>query len=210
MKGLDPLVVAAAGGSVAYLVSAFVGAPVFNTFPFFCMFLGFTSIGVTEPVICLKNTEAKKQLFANAKKKYVIIAIVALIAVICTVFAVIMANLVRQTEKTSETADMHCMNGAIKTVALRLKDNAPDEPTDYWYDANSLSLIPVSEEKPMPYGMGTALKGGASADFASEFGSDFGYDEGTDYTDKIIKLTVSKNDEDKLDVKMEWVQGRKK
>lgn len=43
IRRLDPMVLTAAGAAFAYLVSAFVGCPVFNTEPYFWLFLGITA-----------------------------------------------------------------------------------------------------------------------------------------------------------------------
>ena len=57
LKELDPLVVAVAGVTVGYLFSACFGNPVFNTVPFFWMFLGLTTATneKTPPLICLEE-----------------------------------------------------------------------------------------------------------------------------------------------------------
>ena len=60
LKMLDAMVLTASGAAFAYMASAFVGVPVFNTEPYFWLFLGLVTVGTEweKPLIC---PEANRQ-----------------------------------------------------------------------------------------------------------------------------------------------------
>ena len=206
IKKLDSYVLVAACGTVAYLVSAFVGNPVFNTAPFLWLLLGLTACGTEGPFIKIVKAEATERLLAKTEKKHLIRIIIAVVAVILVISAVLYMYLERRIEKESETADLQCMRVAESTAILIYRNDVPDEPQYYWYDAEILNLIPASEKMPLPYGMGTARRGGAYEEFKNDLGLNYVYDETADYKNSIIKVTVAKGDDGGIKTAVEWVE----
>ena len=82
------------------------------------------------------------------------------------------------------------------------KDKLPENTVEYWYNPDTFELIPISEPKPDSLGLGKKSKGGAGEEFKKETGLNYEYDEGTDYTNKVVHVTVSNNDGE-LDIKVD-------
>ena len=206
LKRLDPLVAIAAGGTVAYLVSAFVGNPVFNTAPFFWMFLGLTTCGDEPPILSLQDANVSERLFAKTEKKSAIkkIAPIAVLGVLVIVGVTIFYNY--KIENANEKADLQSMYMAENMTKLNFIDKKPEGTEDYWFDCYGLSLIPTDEKMPAPYGLGERRKGNAVAAFVSETGKNYEYDEGCDYRNKIIRVTVTPDENGDISVSVEWVE----
>ena len=137
----------------------------------------------------------KKKLSWHFYLVCVFIAIIVL--VLCTYFN-------RKLEYAYEMTDLQTMRSAEAAAALLWRDNLPENPVEYWFDANSLELIPASEQRPEAYGAGTGRVGYALKGFDDQHITLAGYSEGADYTDKILKVVVSGKD-DELDIAMDWV-----
>lgn len=192
IKELSPLTLAASGGALVYLFSAFFGNPVFCTMPFFWIFLGFTASGrcESEPEFWIAE-EAKKTEISN--KKAVVICIVAAVAVTGAIYYGFLKN----SEKAYERDDLECMKCAELTARIRLQDQSIGTGV-YYFDALSFALIPEGGEKPTPCGMGTGLRGGAVSEFLESNDVDYKYDEKTDYRDKVLKIIVKDNEQIEL------------
>ena len=206
IRELSPMVVAVSGASVAYLISACFGNPVFNTAPYFWMFLGMTTAdGVNPPLLSIDPDAAAAQLSAKSSGRRV--------GIIIGIGAALLAGIVggslylnHQTEKTNETADLQCMRGAESVCLLGLKTGNAQIGETYWLDAGSYALIPIREPAPQPYGMGTARQGGALAPFLSEYGSNYSYDEAADYREMVIKINILQAADGEPRIELNWVK----
>lgn len=206
MRQLSPMVLAVAGVTVVYLISAFFGNPLFNTVPYFWMFYGLTTAdGVNPPLLApeLAGIESRIEAKTNKKRLAVIIAIGVLLVAAVSVAANHLAN---KTEKADELSDLQCMRGAELMAELYFKDDALTGGV-YWFDAGSYALLSGDEAKPSPYGKGTRRNGNAFEGFAAEYGADYAYDGSVDYRGKIIQLTVTTDENGELNTEITWVEG---
>lgn len=129
---------------------------------------------------------------------YAVLLIVVNIAI--TVFAYFLKN----EEYAYEMADLQAMRGAIVSAQMEWKDKLPEEPVNYWYDATSLSLVPVSEERPAPCGAGTRKYGGAVRYFNEMSGFQFtNYNEIENYKGKLPHVLVREVDNE-LEIQVDW------
>lgn len=210
LKELDPLVVAVSGVTVGYLCSACFGNPVFNTAPFFWLFLGLTTATKEreKPLLCLEEAELEARLFAKTKVRRVA-ALLAVGAVLLAGVLLLKDHLAATTEKENEKADLYAMRLAALGVDFA-QLSGELKATEFWFDAGTLSLIPASEPAPAPYGLGTARKGGGLADFQAEEGLEFDYDESMDYTDKILSVTVTEDASGATQTTVQWVESPSK
>ena len=206
IKELDPLILAASGAAVAYLVSAFFGNPVFNTLPYFWLFLGLATLGPEGALISPAAAGAADRLLAKTQKKRFLSRIAPFAAALVLVVIGLALWLSRRTECSMETADLQSMRGAETTAALLFRDAPPEEAESYWYDIQQFALIPASEAMPQPYGMGTPRRGNALRPFSEEFGKSYEYDESWDYRNRILRVTVSPDAAGGLSISVDWVE----
>ncbi len=208
LKRLDPLVVVFAGGTVAYLVSAFVGNPVFNTAPFFWMFLGLTSCGDEPPLLSLEDAAVSERLFAKTEKKSAVKKIlpIAAVGVILIVGVTVFYNY--KIENSNEKADLQSMYMAENVAKLNYLKKQPEGTESFWFDCFGLALVPTDEKMPAPYGLGESRKGKGTAAFVAETGKEYEYDEGIDYRNKIIRVDVKTDDNGELSVSVAWVEHK--
>ena len=207
IKRLSPVTLAVSGVTVGYLCSACFGNPVFNTAPFFWMFLGMTTVdGIDPPLLKLDVDETEARLYAGTDRRRAGALVgVGVVAVAALLGASMYLNV--RTENANEQADLQCMRGAESVALLGVKNGWVEEHRGYWFDAGSYALVPDDEPMPSPYGMGTSRCGGGAKDFANEVGAAYEYDEGVDYRDKIIAVTVTRGDDGEVSVGMKWVKG---
>ena len=205
IRELSPMVVAVSGATVAYLISACFGNPVFNTAPYFWMFLGMTTAdGVNPPLLSIDPDAAAAQLSEKSSGRRV--------GIIIGIGAVLLAGilggslyLARQTEKSNEAADLQCMRSAESVCLLNLKNGNAQVGDAYWFDANTYALLPIEEPAPQPYGLGTTQQGGALDPFQLEFGSRYSYDEATDYRKMVIKINILQDANGEPQIELNWV-----
>ncbi len=145
----------------------------------------------------MKGHRMKKKLSWHFYLVCVFIAIIVM--VLCVYFN-------QKLENAYEMTDLQTMRSAEAAAALLWRDNLPQNPVEYWFDADSLELIPASEPRPEAYGAGTGRVGHALKNIDDKYTSLAGYSESADYTDKILKVVVSSKDDD-LDIDMEWVSN---
>ena len=132
---------------------------------------------------------------------YATLLIVANIAI--TVFAFYVKNV----EYAYEMADLQAMHSALQSAVLKWKDKLPDEPVEFWYDAAAFSLVPASDNKPLPSGAGTQRFGGAKKDFQQTSGLSFvSYNESESYIGKLPHVTVY-GENGELMVSVDWVDA---
>ena len=111
-------------------------------------------------------------------------------------------------EYAYEMADLQAMRVALESAALQWKDQLPDEPVDYWYDAAAFTLVPAGNDKPSPSGVGTQRFGGAKKDFQQTSGLSFvSYNESESYIGKLPHVTVYGED-GKLTFSIDWVDAK--
>lgn len=196
LKELKPMVIATAGVTVAYLISSFVGMPIFNTNCYLWLFLGLTT--ATDEIKEWKSG-------GEETKRHSIIAgvIISLAGCVAIGSLLYMRSVIINNEKVNELADLQAMRNAELTVKTK-DDKGKLDGTDFWYDANTYRLIPLTEEVPQAYGLGTTSRGSITEVFNWKYDSNCHYDDRIDYRDKVIKVHVEGTGDD-LKVDMEWV-----
>lgn len=186
IKELSPMTLAVSGAVVAYLISACFGNPVFNTYPFFWMFLGLVIACDDESYIWIpdekSDTEGKEK---NTKKNVFLVFAIILAALAAAYFCII-----RFTEKENERLDLMNMQCAKVNAQLLVKNGEIEEKSAFLYDAENYKLVAVEENMPLPYGAGTGRKGGAVKDYIKTYGETPDYDEAKDYRGSIIRVTI--------------------
>ncbi len=208
LRRLDPLVVVFAGGTVAYLVSAFVGNPVFNTAPFFWMFLGLTSCGDEPPLLSPEETNAVERLLVKSEKKRAVKVIIPIVIAGAIAITGLTVFYNYKIEKSKEITDLQSMRIAENAALLRYKNKQPEGTESFWFDCLGFALVPTDEKMPAPYGLGERRKGKGTAAFVAETGKEYEYDEGIDYRNKIIRVDVKTDDNGELSVSVAWVEHK--
>ncbi len=136
------------------------------------------------------------------KRKLTVILIV--LALAAAIALTVIHLLGQRTEYNLEMADLQGMRVAEASAHLLWKDKLPEEPTEYWFDAGSFTLVPGTEPMTMVYGAGTEKAGGAMKDFEAETGKHYEYSETQSYNGMLIHVTV-KDNEGTLQVDVDWV-----
>ena len=200
IRELDPLVVAVSGVTVVYLFSACFGNPVFNTAPYFWMFLGLTTaVGESAPSLLqvpelsAVNQQTRRRLAIGA------VSVVLLGAVLGMQLHMAVKN-----EYLAEFSDLLAMEDAEMAARSMYARHVSKGENTFWFNADSFALIPAEQAKPAPYGRGTHTCGNSLYSFIIQEGILYSYDESADYTDKIIKVHALAWGDD-LTVDMEWV-----
>ena len=129
----------------------------------------------------------------------------ALIFVV-SVFAAVSVYFVKKEEYACEMADLQAMRSAAMAAEALWYRELPEEAVEYWYDATSFSLVPISVPKPSACGSGTSRFGGAVKDFVDKTNGSYGYSEYEDYRDKVLHVTADNNN-GVLDIAVDWVAG---
>lgn len=210
IKKLDPMVLAVAGVTVTYLISACFGNPVFNTYPYFWMLLGLTTATNESeyPVVSLIDTDLEALLQKPTAKR---------IAVLLTTAVVIMAGLAllyihqeKKIETQHEITDLQTMRSAESIAKVRLKNNPEKAEGSYWLATDDLSFVLVRDSKPAPdaYGTGKKMTGGGFDVFKKDTGLDYDYDEGLNYTDKVIRVTIDPDAAEEEQIRLEWIESK--
>jgi hypothetical protein len=201
IRELDPMVLAVSGATVVYLFSACFGNPVYNTAPYYWMFLGLTTATreLEKPLLCVDDDVDSSK---DAKGKTTIV-----LAGIVLVIAALGARLYMELmdEKINEFADLQAMRNAELTVEADYVFKELDGGGTFWYNAENYMLIPEDQPQPLPYGLGRPICGNTWYDFSERFGKIYDYDESTDYTDKIICVKVGYDNDGKLLTDIRWV-----
>ncbi len=208
LKTLDPLVLAVSGCTVGYLFSACFGNPVYNTAPFFWMFLGLTTAKGedTAPLICPAETDPQARVFTNRRKRSMA-WIGGLVVMLAVAFAFAWNMMQTRIEKNYEIADLQCMRSAKASALKHVADNGiPAEPVTFWMDVVNYRLVPGDEPAPEPYGKGTKRIGRALNAFNAEYGESFQYDAFLDNQDCVVTVTVSPGEDGSCTVSTRWVQ----
>ena len=199
-RELPPMVLVAAGMAAAYLISAFVGNPVFNTAPYLWVFLGLSAGGEEDRESFLQPSESTS---GNA----FLTALFTRLAVLVCLLLCVGAWLSLNSERNNELADLRAMDDA-NALANKYIDSSilrDGSISYYWYDKRRNTLTPTFSEMPAPYGLGTGNTGGGAQAFADDKGYMFNnYDESIDYTDKLIVVAAGLNPEGGVQTAMNW------
>lgn len=202
IRRLDPMVLTAAGATVAYLISAFVGNPVFNTAPYFWMFLGLTATvsSAEEPLF-----QTEKDAPSAMEKRTVVYTLTLVLILVLLALGTLWSH---HNENRREYEDIQTMQTA-ETVAKKYIDPSTIKDGSiayYWFDKNKGMLLPTFMDAPAPYGLGSAHSAGGITDFYKDNGFVYRYDEATDYTDRLIVIAATPDPDVGLKVAMNWYQ----
>ena len=199
-RELPPMVLVAAGMAAAYLISAFVGNPVFNTAPYLWLFLGLSASGEEDRESFLQPSESTS---GNA----FLTALFTRLAVLVCLLLCVGAWLSLNNERNNELADLRAMDDANALANKHIDSSVLRDGSIsyYWYDKRRNTLTPTFSDAPAPYGLGTGNTGGGAQAFADDKGYMFNnYDESIDYTDKLIVVAAGLNPEGGVQIAMNW------
>ena len=111
LEELNPLVLVVSGGTLAYLISAFFGNPVFNTAPYYWIFLGLTT-ATNENTVNLfperyitfepSNEQSKKRI-----RTYIISGVVVALCIVLFIPGILKRNVDSKAEMIAETNDLY-------------------------------------------------------------------------------------------------------
>ena len=131
----------------------------------------------------------------------------AVIIIAISVFAAVGAYFVKHEEYACEMADLQAMRSAAMSAEALWYRELPEETVEYWYDATTFSLVPITDSKPSPCGRGTSRFGGAARDFMRITGIQFSdYDESESYLGKLPHVVVHV-EQDELIITVDWVNS---
>ena len=199
LKRLKPTTLVAAGMTAAYLMSAFVGNSVFNTAPYFWLFLGLTAAvceGET-PLLCPTEESAEHGGKGTG--------LVILLGLALCVLLGIAAGLSLKKERDLELEDLRTMRDAETAAREAIDPAALGEETEYyWYDKQGGIIYPAYLARTAPCGMGSANSGGGLLAFYKQNGFAYRYDESADYTGKTILVAVAPNGDGDMKVGVVW------
>ena len=134
-----------------------------------------------------------------------VITILVLVLIPSSMLLLFYCMISENTEFSYEMNDLQNMRGAENTARYLWRDEKPEKPAEYWYSAKTFELLDAStEEKPVPYGLGSRRVGRALRSFQKETGLSYEYYEDRDYTDKVLHLVVDVNSENELVITMNW------
>ncbi len=199
LRRLRPTTLAAAGMTAAYLMSAFVGNSVFNTAPYFWLFLGLAAAVCEGEMPLLYPTEESGEHGGKGA------ALVVLSGLALCVLLGIAAGLSLKRERDLELSDLYTMRDA-EAAARELIDPASlgEETAYYWYDKQGRIVYPAYLAQSAPCGMGSANSGGGLQAYYEENGYAYRYDESEDYTDKTLLIAAAADDDGGMKVAMVW------
>ena len=207
---LDPMVLAVSGVTVTYLISACFGNPVFNTYPYFWMFLGLTTATNESvyPVVSLVDTDLDELRQKPSTKRIAVLLAIAI--VIMAGLAVFYIHQEKKIETQHEITDLQTMRSAESMAKLQLKNDPEKAEGSYWLATDDLSFILVRDSKPAPdaYGTGKNMTGGGLDVFKKDTGLDYDYDEGLNYTDKVIRVTIDPDAAEEDRIRLEWIEAK--
>ena len=198
LKKLSPMVIVASGMTVAYLFSAFVGNPVYNSAPYFWLVLGLTT-GVCageKPLLCPETAEEGEEKGA--------VHFIRLGVLMCVLLCIAAALSLRG-ERSRELEDLRTMQAAENAARKYIDPSTVRESAAYyWYDKKKGYLYAAFMAPPDPYGVGSANAGGGRTVFLRENGYVYKYEEDGDYSDKLIVVAAAANPSDELQVAVTW------
>ena len=197
IKELSISTLIASGMVVCYLISALFGHPVYNTTPYFWLFLGMITVMNEQDTTCLQIVSIENDM----EKKKIRTTVFAILFFLVFCFGIAAYRQSHGAEKTRENADLLAMYNAELTTQLRIRSGTIEEG-EYWYDVNDFALLPVTKDAPEAYGEGTRNTGDGTKEFEEKYEISYQYDEAEDYTDKVIKVIVNPDTEEII---VKWV-----
>lgn len=206
IRELDPMVIAVAGVSVGYLISACFGNPVFNTAPYLWLFLGLTTATgeKTAPLLCVEEGEdpiTEEPRVRRTLRTGILTGLIALFVLAC-----ISIGLQQKTEAEYECADLLCMRVAESLAGIYLNQSPPDQEMIFWLDGAEYKLVSEEEQQPAPYGCGTIRNGRALKRFCKEYDVIYSYDPVRDYHNSIIQVTIVPQEGQHYEISIDWVE----
>ena len=136
------------------------------------------------------------------KRKWILPAGVVCIALL--ILGAAMLHVSKENEYRAETADLLGMRDAELAAKAVWNGKLPDDPVEYWYDANTFTLISAEEPKPNPCGLGTKRRGNSVEKFEEKNETSYGYSMNEDYRDKVLHVVVS-DEGGELQINVDWV-----
>lgn len=131
---------------------------------------------------------------------------IGIICIALLILGTVMLRVNRENEYQAETADLLGMRDAELAANAAWNGKLPDKPVEYWYDANTFTLIPAEHPKPNPCGLGTRRSGNSVEKFEEKNENSYGYSMNEDYRDKVLHVVVS-DVGGKLQVDVDWVEA---
>ena len=196
LKQLKPSALIAAGAVFGYLVSAFVGITMFNTFSYFCLFLGFAAASEDWDSVFAPQ----KKSFSDGKMKP------GKIVTVCTACALLIATIVTvsatREEAEREKSDLMKLWSAEENTKVQLQNGLLGEG-DFWFEPVTCSFIPVEAGELEGYGEGTLTRGRTVYDFLRKHYMSCQYDESVSYAGKAILVSI-REDGDRILCKCRW------
>lgn len=198
VKELTPMVLVSSGISIAYLISAIFGNPVYNTAPYFWLFLGLTAAGTAGAPVPQQAEGGRRE-----EARTTLCVRLAVIAFLLLCFG---AWLSRYRESLLEREDLRTMQAA-EAAAMEYASPSTfkeDVASYYWYDKKNGFLFPSFTTAPEPYGLGSANDAEALRKFQVKNGRTYNYDGSEDYTDKVVLVMASVDPDGNLLVTTAW------
>lgn len=194
-KELSPLVMAAAGMAISYLISACFGNPMFNTYPYFWIVLGLSCGQKCENdyVFYIKVRQQK-----TSSTRFIAAIFSAVLIIICsTSYALCLAN-----EKANEHSDIEGVRNAILTAQVKLDASETHKAKAYVYNFDSFELVELTKRMSVPTGKGTDINGHTSDDYLKSIGDNFGYTDSQSYFNKVILVNI--NPDAEYPINLSW------
>ncbi|MDO4499992.1 MAG: O-antigen ligase family protein [Erysipelotrichaceae bacterium] len=191
LKDLDEIDIVLGGVVVCYLASAELGHPMFNTTPYFWLFLGMMC-----SMHCGETTLVDRSEYKGFNKRFIMFLAYALICLIIAAFKQNNSN-----ESLIEQSDYLAMHNADLRAQLLLK-NSKLEDGKYYYDEKELDLV-TTDKKVIGYGVGTTKIGGGLEECIKTYKVEYDYDETKDYNGMIVQVTIK----DQKVYKVEWIEA---
>ena len=187
-KQLSFWILIAIGTTVTYLVSACFGNPMYNTAPYFWLFLGLSAgtVSSQKPLLCpapIRENPPRRGLSPSAG---IALLTVFLLSLIC-VFSFILSM---RNEKNRELADLEGIQCAVLAAQSVIDEGSLSEYTEYYYDPENFCLIRVGDGLPEGTGLGTDLDAHIAEEFAAVYGTDYSYSGRQSYYNQIILLSI--------------------
>ena len=206
-KELDYMEIACSCVMLVYLFSSCFGNPVFNTAPYFYMFLGLSTATNESvyPLIHLENEEADKlkQTLFTKRKTMLYCSILLIFSLSYLGYKIYSAI---KYEPDYEFMDLANMQVADITVRREINSGHVKPGETYFYNATSYKLMPIGDKMPVEYGKGTKRLGGATKKFEQMHGTTYGYDESKSYVGKVIQVKIIKTGENP-EYELNWVNA---
>ena len=206
LKQLTPTTLVAATIAIGYAASSFFGCTMFGTAPYYWMALGLAACLPKEEnhVFGLESFNISTTQTSPSNR---VLKVASLLAVLAIMGVALYHGLERSVEASREACDLSTQDAAYYTAALALEMGKIEAPTDYLFDANTYSLSHIEGEKPTAYGQGTQVDGRATRSSMLRCENAYGYDVLSDYTDKVIEVSVDPTAGEDERIQLRWIDA---